>query len=57
MARDELRDALCTRRLTNRCSGRGRIKCSAAGGQAESAPERWRARVLKCRRAAAELGR
>ncbi len=44
-------------RLTNRCSGRGHIKCSAAGGRAMSAPERWRARVLKRQRAAAELGR
>jgi hypothetical protein len=44
-------------RLTNRCSGRGPIKCSAAGGRAESAPERCRARVLRGRRAAAELGR
>ena len=32
------------------------IKCSAAGGRAESAPERWRARVLEGRRAVAELG-
>ena len=31
------------------------IKCSAAGGRAESAHERWRARVLKGRRAVAEL--
>jgi hypothetical protein len=44
-------------RLTNRCSGRGPIKCSAAGGRAKSAHERWRARVLKRRRAAAELSR
>jgi hypothetical protein len=33
-----------------------RIKCSAAGGRAESAHERWRARVLRRRRAVAELG-
>jgi hypothetical protein len=45
-----------SRRLTSRCSGRGDIKCSAAGGRAESAHERWRARVLNCWRAAAELG-
>jgi hypothetical protein len=32
------------------------IKCSAAGGRAVSAYERWRARVLKRRRAVAELG-
>ena len=32
------------------------IKCSAAGGRAQSAHERWRARVLKGRRAVAELG-
>jgi hypothetical protein len=44
-------------RLTNRCSGRGRIKCLAAGGQAQSAHERYRARVLRGRRAAAELNR
>jgi hypothetical protein len=44
-------------RLTNRCSGRGHIKCSAAGGRASRAPERWRARVLRWRRAAAELNR
>jgi hypothetical protein len=44
-------------RPTNRCSGRGHIKCSAAGGRAKSAPERWRARVLRWRRAAAELNR
>ena len=31
------------------------IKCSAAGGQAPSAHERWRARVLRGRRAVAEL--
>jgi len=31
------------------------IKCSAAGGRAESAHERWRARVLRGRRAVAEL--
>jgi len=31
------------------------IKCSAAGGRAQSAHERWRARVLKRRRAVAEL--
>ncbi len=34
----------------------GHIKCSAAGGRAESAHERWRARVLTGRRAVAELG-
>jgi hypothetical protein len=44
-------------RLTNRCSGRGRIKCLAAGGQAPCAHERYRARVLRGRRAAAELNR
>jgi hypothetical protein len=32
------------------------IKCSAAGGRAKSAHERWRARVLRGRRAVAELG-
>jgi hypothetical protein len=32
------------------------IKCSAAGGRAQSAHERWRARVLQCWRAVAELG-
>ena len=32
------------------------IKCTAAGGRAESAHERWRARVLRGRRAVAELG-
>ena len=31
------------------------IKCSAAGGRAKSAHERWRARVLRGRRAVAEL--
>src|SRR5690606_41502533 len=31
------------------------IKCSAAGGRAKSAHERWRARVLMRRRAVAEL--
>jgi hypothetical protein len=31
------------------------IKCSAAGGRANSAHECWRARVLKGRRAVAEL--
>ena len=31
------------------------IKCLAAGGQAKSAPERWRARVLRGQRAVAEL--
>jgi hypothetical protein len=34
----------------------GHIKCSAAGGRAKSAHERWRARVLRGRRAVAELG-
>jgi hypothetical protein len=43
------------RRITNRCSGRRRIKCLAAGGQAPCAHERYRARVLRGRRAAAEL--
>jgi hypothetical protein len=33
----------------------GRIKCSAAGGQAKSPHERWRARVLRGQRAVAEL--
>ena len=33
----------------------GHINCSAAGDLAKSAPERWRARVLKGRRAVAEL--
>jgi hypothetical protein len=33
----------------------GHIKCSAAGGRAKSAHERWRARVLRVRRAVAEL--
>jgi hypothetical protein len=32
------------------------IKCSAAGDQRHRAPSRWRARVLSCRRAVAELG-
>ena len=32
------------------------IKCSAAGGRAQSAHERWRARVLSRWRAVAELG-
>jgi len=32
------------------------IKCSAAGGRAESAHERWRARVLRGHLAVAELG-
>ena len=31
------------------------IKCSAAGGRASSAPERWRARVLRGHLAVAEL--
>jgi hypothetical protein len=31
------------------------IKCSAAGVLASRAPQRWRARVLQCRRAVAEL--
>jgi hypothetical protein len=44
-------------RLTNRCSGRGHIKCSAAGGRAKSAHERRRARVLTSQPAAAELSR
>jgi hypothetical protein len=34
----------------------GRIKCSAAGGRAKSAHERYRARVLSGWRAVAELG-
>jgi len=34
----------------------GHIKCAAAGGQAKSAHGSWRARVLRGRRAAAELG-
>jgi len=33
----------------------GRIKCQAAGGLAQSAPERCRARVLKGHLAVAEL--
>jgi hypothetical protein len=44
-----IRRALCKRRLTLRCSGPGCIKCSAAGGRAPRANERWRARVLRCR--------
>jgi hypothetical protein len=32
------------------------IKCSAAGGRAKSAHERWRARVLRGHLAVAELG-
>jgi hypothetical protein len=32
------------------------IKCSAAGGRAPSAHERWRARVLQWQLAVAELG-
>ncbi len=32
------------------------IKCPAAGGQAPSAHERWRARVLRGHLAVAELG-
>jgi hypothetical protein len=51
------REVFCRCRLTNRCSGRGHIKCSAAGGRAQSAHVRYRARVLKWRRAAAELSR
>ncbi len=50
-------DRTATCRLTNRCSDPGPIKCSAAGGRAQRAPERWRARVLKGQRAVAELGR
>src|SRR5690606_7102366 len=34
----------------------GHIKCLAAGGQAKSTHERWRARVLRGQRAVAELG-
>ncbi len=34
----------------------GRIKCSAAGDRAQSAHERWRARVLRAHLAVAELG-
>jgi hypothetical protein len=37
-------------------ASRPTIKCSAAGGRAESAHERWRARVLRGHRAVAELG-
>jgi len=44
-------------RPTNRCSGPGRIKCLAAGGQALSFCGRWRARVLQRPRPAAELSR
>jgi hypothetical protein len=44
-------------RPTSRYSGRPGIKCSAAGGRAQSAHERYRARVLRGRRAAAELNR
>jgi hypothetical protein len=53
--RESARPSHC--RLTNRCSGRPGIKCSAAGGRAPSAHERYRARVLRGRRAAAELNR
>jgi hypothetical protein len=35
----------------------GRHKVLGRGRPSKSAHERWRARVLKCRRAAAELGR
>ena len=44
-------------RITNRCSGPGHIKCSAAGGRAVSSTHRFRARVLTSQRAAAELSR
>jgi hypothetical protein len=45
------------RRITNRCSGPGHIKCSAAGVDSCSSPHRHRARVLIGWRAAAELSR
>jgi hypothetical protein len=35
----------------------GRHKVLGRGRPSESAHERWRTRVLRCRRAAAELGR
>ena len=41
--------SLCSGRITRRCSEPGHIKCSAAGGRAKSAHERFRARVLKRR--------
>jgi hypothetical protein len=53
--RESARPSHC--RLTNRCSGRGHIKCSAAGGRVPSAHERCRARVLSGRWPAAELNR
>jgi hypothetical protein len=56
-ARGPVVPSVAAGRLTNRCSGRPGIKCSAAGGRAKSAHERWRARVLRWRRAAAELNR
>jgi len=45
------------RRITNRCSGPGHIKCSAAGVDASPSSHRQRARVLMGWRAAAELSR
>jgi hypothetical protein len=44
-------------RITNRCSGPGHIKCSAAGVDVSSSPHRFRARVLTSQLAAAELSR
>jgi len=45
------------RRLTNRCSGPGTIKCLAAGVDTSSASHHHRARVLTSQPAAAELNR
>ena len=45
------------RRITSRCSGPGRIKCSAAGGRALSFLRALRARVLQRPWPAAELNR
>lgn len=42
--------------LTLRCSGRGRIECSAAGNPRPAPPEHQRTRVLMRWRAADELG-
>jgi hypothetical protein len=49
---------LGVRRITNRCSGPGNIKCQAAGEDALRSSHRFRARVpTKRRLAAAELNR
>jgi hypothetical protein len=44
-------------RPTNRCSGPGHIKCLAAGVDASSVSQLFRARVLTSQRATAELSR